>query len=42
VCEPSQYGGVLVCLQAHRYTVLVLASATRKGLNPDAVCEPSQ
>jgi hypothetical protein len=42
LCEPSQKGGVFVCLHAHHATVLASVIVTVLGLRPVPSCDPSQ
>jgi hypothetical protein len=41
-CEPSQNGGVAVCLHIHQATRFVSVMTTFTGLNPLSLCAPSQ
>ena len=41
-CEPSQNGGLQLCLQLHSATVFASASVNFTGASPVPLCEPSQ
>jgi hypothetical protein len=40
ICEPSQYGGFLVCLQRHIAAVLVSSALKTLGVNSLPACAP--
>jgi len=42
LCEPSQNGWLLVCLQAQKYTTFVSSALYATGVNSVSLCDPSQ
>ena len=42
LCEPSQNGGLLVCLQAQKNIFFVASALYTTGLNSEPLCELSQ
>ena len=42
LCDPSQNGPLPVCLQAHKYAVLLSSAVKTIGAIPLPLCEPSQ
>jgi len=41
-CDPSQNGGLAVCLQRHQATFLFSVISTFTGVKPLPLCAPSQ